>query len=462
MSRYSIKNLLFPPYFKAKEVTMRPAKNMLFYLAGLCLAGSAIAGGTTSGSLDTSFGKRGAVVSSFSGAALSINLQADGKSVATGLGNNLARYNTDGSLDISFGSGGVVNTGYQTSSIIQTDGKIIVFGQDPVNNSTAVIKRYNSNGTLDNTFGVNGVVVPNFGADARYGLSVVKQQADGKILVGGQIVTNTFTYYDGWTMTTRTDVGGLMARFNANGSADTSFGNNGVVINFANSAATDNRIHGLTVQENGQIVTTGSNPTLARYNVNGTLDTTFGTNGKVFDTRFDDPSLSIPPYVAAGDVFIDSNGKITTALVRTWVAYNMNPILVRYNSDGTPDNLFGTVGAVRIGDAYAVNTYYTLSGLAFQNGKIIISGAKITDTYNSRHNTWTTTRASILGRYQSNGAIDTIFGNAGLVTTTINGNDFVVNDVVIQGDGKIVAAGMTDTDSSAAVVNNFALTRYNP
>ena len=443
---------------------MKPAKNILFYLAGLCLAGSAIAGGTTSGSLDTSFGKRGVVVSSFSGAALSLSLQTDGKTVAAGLGNSVARYNTDGSLDSSFGSGGVVNAGYQAASIIQTDGKIILFGQDPVNISTSVIKRYNSNGTLDNTFGVNGVVVPNFGADARYGLSVAHQQPDGKILVGGVIVTNTFTYYDGWAMTTRTDVGGLLARFNANGSADTSFGNNGVVINYANSDATNNQIHGLAVQANGQIVTTGRNPTLARYNANGTLDATFGTNGKVFDARFDDPSpsSSVPPYVAAGDVFIDSNGKITTALVRTWVTYNMNPILVRYNSDGSPDNTFGTVGAVRIGDAYAVGTYYTLSALAFQNGKIIISGAQITETYDSRHNSWSTTRASILGRYLSNGTIDTTFGTAGLATTTINGNDFVVNDVVIQGDGKIVAAGMTDTDSSSAVVNNFALARYNP
>lgn len=445
---------------------MKSVKNMFFCLAGLCLAGSAIAGGTTSGSLDTSFGKRGAVVSSFSGAALNLNLQADGKSVASGLGNNLARYNTDGSLDSSFGSGGVVNTGYQTGSTIQTDGKIIVFGQDPVNISTAVIKRYNSNGTLDNTFGVNGVVVPNFGAG--HGLGVVKQQSDGKILVGGVIVTNTFTYYDGWVMTTRTDVGGLLARFNANGSADTSFGNNGVVINYANSDATNNQIHGIAVQANGQIVTTGRNPTLARYNANGTLDTAFGTNGKVFDARFDDPSpsSSIPPYVAAGDVFIDSNGKITTALVRTWVTYNMNPILVRYNSDGSPDNSFGTVGAVKIGGeavgTYLNGTYYTLSALAFQNEKIIISGAQITETYDSRHNSWATTRASVLGRYLSNGTIDTTFGTAGLVTTTINSNDFIVNDVAIQGDGKIVAAGMTDTDASSAVVNNFALARYNP
>ena len=434
-------------------------RKILFGCLGICFAGSALAGGAVaSGSNDLSFGTKGVVVSTFSGAARFVSLQSDGKMVVFGSEDKLTsedrlvRYNTDGTLDSTFGNGGIVITGDffgmygWLKSAIQADGKIIIVGPEQIKTGTFRMERYNSNGTLDTTFGVNGVATPNFGAyGANAGLYdrpyAIKLQADGKILVGGQVATNQLTCNDGWSLVTRTDAGGFVARFNSNGSADTTFGNSGVVINPANSSSTNNSINGLAIQTNGQIVTSGYKPTLARYNANGSLDTTFGTNGQVLDPRFDISATS------PNSTLIDGNGRITFAIGR---------YLGRYNSNGTPDTTFGNSGEV------IVNTPNTLNTIALQNGKIVMGGTEVTQTYNSRRNTWDTTRAYTLSRYLSSGALDTTFGTAGVVTTTLNNNDELF-DMAIQGDNKIVAVGTTDIDPSLSVVaSRFVVTRYNP
>lgn len=438
---------------------MNFTRKIIFGCLGIGLAGSALAGGAVaSGSNDLSFGTKGAVVSNFSGAARSVNLQSDGKIVVFGSEDKitsedrLVRYNTDGTLDNSFGNGGIVITGDffgmygWLKSAIQADGKIIIVGPEQIKTGTFRMERYNSNGTLDTTFGVNGVAIPNFGA---YGANAgpydvpyaIKLQADGKILVGGQVATNQVYYSGGVLGGTLTYAGGFLARFNSNGSADTTFASNGVVINPANSDSTNNSINGLAIQTNGQIVTGGYKPTLARYNANGSLDTAFGTNGQVFDPRFDISATS------PNSTLIDSNGRITSAI---------RGYLIRYNSNGTPDSTFGTSGAV------SISTPNQLNAIAFQNGKIVTGGTEFTQTYNSRRDTWTTTRAYTLSRHLTSGALDTTFGTAGVVTTPLNNNENLF-DVVVQGDNKIVAVGTTDIDpSTSGVASRFVVTRYNP
>ena len=438
---------------------MNFTRKILFGCLGICLTGSALAGGAVaSGSNDLSFGTKGVVVSNFSGAARSVNLQSDGKIVVFGSEDKitsedrLVRYNPDGTLDNSFGNGGIVITGDFVGmygwleSAIQADGKIIIVGPEQVKTGTFRMERYNSNGTLDTTFGVNGVAIPNFGAHgASAGLYdrpyAIKLQLDGKILVGGQVATNQVHYSGAVSGGTLTYASGFLVRFNVNGSADTTFGSNGVVINPANSDSTNNSINGLAVQTNGQIVTSGSKPTLARYNANGSLDTTFGTNGQVFDPRVD---IS---FISTSSTLIDGNGRITFAI---------GNYLGRYNSNGTPDSTFGTSGVLTVSSPNRWNV------IAFQNGKIVTGGTEYTQTYNSRRDTWTTTQVFALSRYLTTGALDTTFGTAGVVTTTLNNTDELF-DMAIQGDNKIVAVGTTDIDPSASVVaSRFVVTRYNP
>src|SRR5207249_312267 len=126
------------------------------------------------GSLDVNFGTGGTVTTDFGGydAAAGVALQADGKIVVTGSTGPgsysfaVARYNADGSLDTSFGTGGKVITGsffsygYVSSIAAQADGKIVVA---ETSGGDFLLARYNANGTLDHGFDGDGVVTTDFG-----------------------------------------------------------------------------------------------------------------------------------------------------------------------------------------------------------------------------------------------------------------------------------------------------------
>src|SRR5205823_1660150 len=127
-------------------------------------------------------------------------------------------YNADGSLDSSFGNNGLVITDFGFDSqafalAVQTDGKIVVAGYTFTGGSQYdfALARYNTDGSLDTTFGTNGEVVTDFGTGGDEALAVVID-ADGKIVVAGYTFTGDSQY----------DF--ALARYNADGSLDTSFG----------------------------------------------------------------------------------------------------------------------------------------------------------------------------------------------------------------------------------------------
>jgi len=274
------------------------------------IADFAVARYNPNGTLDNTFGAGGKVTTDFSGVsanAYSVALQGDGKIVVSGVANvdggeqfALARYNPNGSPDLGFGTGGKVTTGFGIEQqgfsytewgtvAIQGDGKIVMAGRASISSTggfDVALARYNPNGTLDNTFGTGGKVTTDFGSRYDGAFSVALQQ-DGKIIVAGQALGRAFDF--------------LLVRYNLNGTLDNTFGTGGkVLIDFVGSDAA----FSVAVRLDGKIVAAGRSYVfatgnydfaVARYNSNGTPDTSFGTGGKV-TTDFlgdDDSAFSV-------------------------------------------------------------------------------------------------------------------------------------------------------------------------
>jgi len=188
----------------------------------------------------------------------------------------------------------------------------------------------------------------------------------------------------------------------------------------------------------GQAFISGGNDfALARYNSNGTLDTSFGTGGKV-TTNFTSPND------AAFSVAVQSDGKIVAA-GGTILSRGGDFALARYDSNGMLDTSFGTGGKVTTdiaGPSDSVNS------IAVQlNGKIVAAGRTFIN--GDFH--------SALARYNSDGTLDADFGRGGKVTAIFGGSEEGVSSVVVQPDEKIVVAGGAALNGGS----DFALARYN-
>jgi uncharacterized delta-60 repeat protein len=344
--------------------------------AGAANDSFALARYTIAGSLDTSFGVGGIVITSIGTSsvvnALAIqpdtNIIAAGATITDGLGSfALARYLSDGSLDASFGTGGIVTTAVgsnQNTAIyavaLQVDGKIVVAGTD---NSTFVLTRYLVNGSLDTSFGVDGIVTTAITGSspsiAAFGVAI---QVDNSIVAVGTEGTNF-----------------VLVRYMPDGSLDTSFGTGGIVVT---SIGTKSIANAVAIQADGKIVAAGltfpgggvQNYALARYLSNGALDTSFGVDGIVTTT------LPNTQFFAANAVTLQSDGKIIGAGIFTDNITHIHQFsLARYLPDGSLDTTFGTGGVVitSMGDDAIV------FAIALQkDGKIIAAGGTNFDGLN--------------------------------------------------------------------------------
>ena len=253
----------------------------------------------SNGNLDPSFGVGGKVATGFGGQGLSLAGQPDGKLIVAGTifagGHDsfaVARYNSDGSLDASFGAGGEVstsfgpnnNTGYSVT--LQADGKIVVAGAADFSKDIALV-RYNVDGSLDASFGSGGTVTTGVPSGSGEAAKSVTIQPDGKIVIAGY----------SFVLGSKTDF--VLVRYNSDGSLDSSFGTGGEVATDLRSRS--DAANGIVLQPDGKILvvgTTGDQPlgtasdqpgldfALARYNSDGSLDTSFGAatalNGPAF------------------------------------------------------------------------------------------------------------------------------------------------------------------------------------
>ena len=332
----------------------------------------------SNGSLDNTFGSGGKVVTDINPAMLSddyaysVTIQADGKIVVAGKTDGdfaLLRYNSNGSLDNTFGIGGIVITDlggydYGRSVAIQTDGKIVVAGE---NESDFALARYNHNGTLDSTFDNDGKVTTNFANWSDNGYSVVIQ-SDDKIIVTGASWNGISQHF-------------ALARYNNDGSLDNTFGIGGKITTVigglpdTRTAATSGLL-----QSDGKIMAAGyywppsldlsdsySRFALARYNNDGSLDTTFDSDGIVITPI---GTLDVSAYSSV----IQSDGKI---ILIGWGYPDTDLILARYNTNGSLDNSFGTGGIIITNLRSGTDRSYAVA--VQSDGKILAAGESQND-----------------------------------------------------------------------------------
>ncbi|MBE2279714.1 MAG: T9SS type A sorting domain-containing protein [Ignavibacteriaceae bacterium] len=334
------------------------------------------------GSLDNTFGDSGKVFTSIGTANDYVScmvIQPDGKIVLGGYtgisGNNsataVARYNSNGTLDQSFGTNGIVTKDIDVQSDVivgislQSDGKIVVSGssQTPELRSRALNMRFTSNGTLDSTFGTAGVVITDLSnLIASYqGVSVgrsVKIQNDGKIVAGGSyhIQGNAFR--------------SCVYRLNPDGTLDTSFDGDGIATTDFNEVTT---MFSIDIQPNGKIVTFGQSGSIAsqslvltRHNTNGSLDQTFGTNGKVVTTFSNET-----PY--ARELIVLKDKLLAAGYINNTGTGFSKFAAVRYNYDGSLDESFGTGGKIST-DFPSANINVANAVGVQSNGSFVIGG----------------------------------------------------------------------------------------
>lgn len=431
-------------------------------------------------------------------------VQADGKIVVLGkLDQNgqpilqLARYNADGSLDTTFNASGKLTTGLHAtgftggSVLIQGDGKIVVVGMDASNglaDSDFALARFNADGSVDTAFGVNGTVVTDLGAHRQDIVGRAVLQADGKILVAGS-----------------TDVSGMdwdfaLVRYNADGSPDTTFNGTGMVRADIGDQSTD-AAYAITVQADGKILLTGASNAndsgdfaVARFNADGSLDTSFGEAV---------PQNTAPTFhVGTGKLVTGIAGMGNSvavaeggAIVVAGVFYSQ-PVystfgVLRLNPDGAADTSFNGTGSQAIKFPSGHNdAAYSVS--LQPDGKIVLSGAAGSNTGIARLNddgsldlTWagdgTAYQTGSFGtglalqsdgtvlvsgirynvdsnwnlgltRYTSAGTLDTSFNGTGSASTDLSTAQGDRGESVIAlPDGKALLVGLTQVDGSSVV-----------
>jgi uncharacterized delta-60 repeat protein/uncharacterized repeat protein (TIGR01451 family) len=291
-------------------------------------------------------------------------------------------------------------------------------------------------------------VTTDFAGDLDHALDVAVQE-DGKIVAAGY-ARRFATSYDF-----------ALARYNADGSLDTTFGGDlpfpapgdgKVTTDFAGGL---DIAHGVAIQGDGKIVAAGwafapvsgtqdfsDDFGLARYNIDGSLDPTFGVVGKVTTDFGGDLDY-------ASDVAIQEDGKIVAAGVARVPGNDF--ALARYNTDGSLDPTFDGDGKVTTGFAGFDSAY----GMAIQaDGRIVAAGLTLAGRFSADF---------ALARYNTDGSLDPTFNGDGKVTTDFAGRDDEADAVAIQGDdGKIVAAGTSSVDFAFGDLTSgdFAMARY--
>jgi uncharacterized delta-60 repeat protein len=349
-------------------------------------------------------------------------------------------------LDPTFGAGGKVITSFpgqdSAAAVALQSGKVLVVG-------SYNLVRYTSAGMLDSGFGNQGIVHnPTFTARA---LAV---QSGDKIIVVGYGASANLDF--------------VVARYNANGTPDGTFGNGGVVTTSFGSIATAAAV---VVQTDGKVLVAGADGgdvALARYNTNGSLDDggvyditpgdSFGNGGKeIADVNFTVTSSQALALQSDGQILVA--GRISNGGINDFA-------LARLTSTGVLDAGFGNGGVV----STDFSTYHDEAHGVVQlpGGKIVVCGTANAGGVNS---------SIALAQYNTNGSLDDggvndstpgdSFGTLGKVITSASVNPVFTNSLFGLGlvrapDGKLVVVGTADVGTVQQVAHDFVVARYNP
>ena len=444
-------------------MTHRPRRPAAALGAAAVAAALAAAAFAAPGKLDPGFGDGGVVVTATApdggndfqnglviqrDGMILVGGESDLGAAAGGLQWRITRYTRRGALDSSFGTGGTVTTSMSNAGgndeliwelALQPDGKILAAGEavTATGGFDVALARFNPDGTLDPSFGTGGKVTTAIGPDTRR-----DRAFEVAVVAGSTIVVAGFA--DMGPGAGRRNF--MLARYNPNGSLGATFGSGGIVITRVAPGDNNDLIttNGLTIDSVGRIVVAGQanmgagaggvNSALARYNPDGSLDSTFDGDGIVTTA------------IAAGDDFdsfiavtIDANGRILTGGGADAGGFVFDWTLARYSSDGSLDGSFGTGGKLtaNLGPG---NTDDDLEGIVIQpTGKILVGGSVAATAA-------TVDSDFAVARYNPDGSLDTSFGSGGLVTTSTaagNGSDEIY-EVALQSDAKLVASGECD------------------
>ncbi|WP_395053454.1 T9SS type A sorting domain-containing protein [Flavobacterium sp.] len=400
----------------------------------------AVAKLTQTASFDTTFDTDGKLFFTFpygsSDETFASEIQPDGKILVAGFSyfNNkdfytITRYNSNGSIDTNFGTNGLVvinNTRFGTPNdiAIDTNGKIIIVGR----NYKALIVRLNSNGSLDTTFGTNGFA--NFSTSDYSSVNDLKILSNGKILIAG---------YEAYTIGTTFSGNFMLARLNANGTTDTTFGTNGIS-NLGSTFADQEVLDKIEVQSDGKIVAAGTinngsdlDIVIFRYNSNGTFDTTFNGNGS---TTFASSGSDRPNGLA-----IQNDGKII-------ILGQLNSLvkIARFTSSGAIDLSFDSDGII---DVNSNDMDYSNALRLTQDQKIFIIGSTTLSEINVDFSTL---------KFNSNGSLDTTFANSGKLTTDFFSDYDEATSILITNDNKLILCGIVFAPNNNSI--DFGLAKY--
>ena len=400
---------------------------------GAILVNAQAAAASTPGSLDPTFGNGGKVLTDLgvgAGVPSDAVLQPNGDIVVSG-GFGVARYLPTGKLDTTFGTGGLASTGFVggesgTGVALQPDGKIIWVGSQgnpsfPAGGTFSfAVARFNANGTLDTSFGTGGQASVEFFAPPMQGAQefagAVLVQPDGKILVAGSARQGQIRF---------APIQGALARFNTNGSLDTSFGTGGKILSSSGA------ITALGLDAAGNIFTL---PTRAEFSPTGQADTGV-TSAAITASSHGGSSVFLP------------SGQFVQANTIGVAKHDVDVQVQRFNADGSTASAspaFDYSGAAGLDQAIDGTGAVAVQA----NGQAVAGGAHFFST-------------SLFGlaRVNPDGTLDAGFGSGGVLTTTFNGGEGV-GAVVIQPDGKIIAAGFSENNTTGHVF--IALARYHP
>jgi len=423
-------------------------------LAAVLVAAVAVpAAAAVPGELDPRFGVGGTAMtefpSSYSGAR-AVAVQADGRVVAAGFAHTdnsilqdvaLVRYDPSGVLDPTFGDGGRVRTDFggrfddALAVAVQSDGRIVVAGSSSDGTGTVMaVARYTRDGRLDGSFDGDGMALVDFGGEAV--ARAVALQRDGKLVLAGWAVRPLATGCCAADF--------ALARLSPAGRLDRSFGRDGrVMTDFLPGIENGQDTAGaVLVQGDGRILAVGSaiagggSPDfgVARYRGDGSLDPTFGGDGRVstdfVGDRDEVRDLAVDPYgrVVVGGQSCQPPGPFDEVC---------DFALARYDASGRLDRRFGDHGKVRTDLGAVVGE--GVRGLILQrDGRIVVAG----DTQGPGG-------ADVgLARYRPDGRLDLTFGSGGVVITSVSPATDEVGGLARGSADRLLVAGTTATAQS--------------